>query len=374
MKKFQLAVVSDIHLGHKRNSTEDIINNLTEAFKDCDETSELDMIVLAGDVFDSLLMLPDHVVPIIDNWIINLLKICKKYNIVLRVLEGTPSHDWKQSKRFETWNTLAKIDCDLKYMDSLSIEYIEKFDLNFLYIPDEWEDDPVKTFDQVKTLLNKKNLQSVDYAFMHGQFEFQLPSHVKAPRHRSQDYLNIVNQYIFIGHIHTHSRFERIIAQGSFDRLSHNEEEAKGHVRLTCFENGTTDIVFVENKNAKIFKTIDIRNKDYDCGFKKIDQICKNLPHGSYVRLWTENNNPIAQSLDSVKLKWFNFTWSLKTDENDELYRNDKSSDMGVDYVPVQITRDNIEKLILDRRNVNDIKSVNPEIYSVCCQMLEELK
>ena len=60
----------------------------------------------------------------------------KPYNIILRILEGTPSHDWKQSKLFIHLNDLTKAGTDVKYIDSLSIEYIDKFGINVLY-PDE---------------------------------------------------------------------------------------------------------------------------------------------------------------------------------------------------------------------------------------------
>ena len=74
-------------------------------------------------------------------------------------------------------------------------------------------------------------LTKVDYAVMHGQFDYQLPKHITGmPRHDSQKYLDIVKHYIFIGHIHTHSVYDRIIAQGSFDRLTHGQEEPKGYV------------------------------------------------------------------------------------------------------------------------------------------------
>ena len=57
MKKSKISylVLSDIHLGHNINTTENIINNLQLYFKDnYKEFSKLDMICIAGDVFDKL--------------------------------------------------------------------------------------------------------------------------------------------------------------------------------------------------------------------------------------------------------------------------------------------------------------------------------
>src|SRR5690606_24238089 len=103
-------------------------------------------------------------------------------DVAVRVLEGTPSHDREQSKRFVVINeSVGKIGADLVYIDELSIRYEERFDMNLLFVPDELNHDPNITLAQVQELMAERNLEKVDFAFMHGQFEYQLPSHVKAP-------------------------------------------------------------------------------------------------------------------------------------------------------------------------------------------------
>lgn len=114
------------------------------------------------------------------------LRFCKKYNAQLRILEGTPGHDWKQSRRFELINEEAKLEVDLKYFDTLSIEYNDVTDLYVLYVPDEWEENPEETLSQVKDLLIANNIDKVDIAVMHDNFEYQLPEIAKAPKHSSR--------------------------------------------------------------------------------------------------------------------------------------------------------------------------------------------
>ena len=95
-------------------------------------------ISLAGDVFDTLLELNSDDVREIKYWVSSLLKFCAAHDITLRVLEGTPSHDWTQSSTFITTANILNLDnLDLKYIDKVEIEYIEKYNIHVLYIPDE---------------------------------------------------------------------------------------------------------------------------------------------------------------------------------------------------------------------------------------------
>lgn len=370
-KEFRLAVTSDIHLGSKRNETEFIIANLDKAFPDNLETAELDMIVLAGDVFDRLLSLSDDCVYAIDAWIIRLLRLCQKHDIVLRVLYGTPSHDREQSQRFVHLNEEAQIGADLQYVTDLSIEYIARFDMNVLYVPDEWEEDPSVTLSQVKELMACRNLETVDYAFMHGQFGYQLPALIKAPRHDEVEYSRLVDKFIFIGHIHTHSRRDKIIAQGSFDRLSHGEEEAKGHVRLIYRDRHDYEIQFVENKGAKKYISVECEDLTLEETLQKIQDKTNWLPDGSHVRIICSKENPILTEMDQLVRMRPMITWTkLVRKESDEVsYMEDK--EFADDYVPITITRDNIAKLVLQRVQQ---KTPNPQIHELAQSFLAEMR
>lgn len=346
--ELRIASISDIHLGHPRNPTRDIIENLKLAFPDNAETAQLDLIVLGGDVFDDLLSLPREEVLDIDFWILDLLRLCKKHDILLYVLEGTPSHDWKQSQRFEAINTMAKVGAALKYVTTLSIEYIERFNLNLLFVPDEWESTTEKTLAQVRELMQARDLEQVDYAFMHGQFEYQLPEFVKAQKHSSEAYLALVKHLIFIGHVHRHSSFERIIAQGSFDRLAHGEEEPKGHVRATIHADGTYQVTFVENVGAKIFKTINCNAYGLDETLAVIDAAMQSVPENAFVRIEGHETNPIFSTFEVLVRRYPLITWSKLVHKDDEEEKV-VTLDMEDTYVPITITRDNIETLLMER-------------------------
>jgi len=348
MTKLNIASISDIHLGHKKTFTREIISNLISAFPDNSETGELDIIFVAGDVFDDLLSLPDDDVVEIELWVSSLLHICAKHDIVLRILAGTPSHDWHQSELFMTIAKILKINVDIKYIKDVSVEYIEKFGINVLYVPDEANDTTEKTIKQVREILKAKGLSKVDYAVMHGQFDYQLPPFIKAQKHNSKDYLDIVNELIFIGHVHSHSKYERIIAQGSFDRLAHGEEESKGHVRVKIRKNGERNIKFVENKRAKIYKTVECFGLTLEETISKIDDAVSKLPVGSNIRISGSADNAIFSNMNMLIRRYPLLIWSkLVKDVGEE--ESVTSTEPNYDYVPITITRDNIKELLIDR-------------------------
>lgn len=371
-RDIKLASVSDIHLGHDRNVTPFIITNLRQALPDDATTASLDFIFLVGDVFDGLLSRADESCVAIDMWIMDLLWLCKKHGIRLRVLEGTRSHDWKQSACFVTLNEGAKIGCDLQYIDKLSIVYEPEFDINILYIPDEWEPDPNDTYAQVQELMRAKGLEKVDFAFMHGQFEYQLPPVVKAPKHNSEAYLSIVKHLIFIGHVHIHSILDRIYAQGSFDRLAHGEEHPKGYVRATVFKNGDFTAEFVENKNARKFITIETVGLTLDETLAEIEAKIQGLPNDSFVRVSCLAGNPLLENMHELVLRWPLYTWSkIKREikeEAPEVLDNELSQ---LDFIPITITRDNITKLVTDRVRQ---KGVSLDILEMVERTVTELR
>lgn len=371
IKDLNLAVVSDIHLGSRRNKTLDIIANLNKAFPDNEETAQLDIIFLAGDVFDRLLEYPDEDVSDINIWIFNLLQICSKYNIVLRVLEGTPSHDRFQSEAFNTIKHISNLKVDLKYIKTLSIEYIEKFDIHVLYVPDEWEITTEKTLEQVKDLMQSKNLSQVDFAIMHGNFEYQMPAHLKKiPRHDSNEYLKLVKYYTFIGHIHNFSFNDRIIAQGSFDRLSHGEEGPKGHVRATIKTNGDKEFFFIENKDAKIYKTFKCYFLDLDQTLKHLEELVKDLPANASVRVEAETEHIIFSNMNHLVLLYPTITWSKLPKSDVQIEEKEYNDEEEEEYTPITINKDNVTSLLMFR--ITSL-GIEPNIVSKSEQLLKEL-
>lgn len=359
--------ISDIHLGHKKTTTDFIINNLNKYVTNDLVLKDINLLFIVGDLFDQQLTLSSKEIILIDLWIAKLLKLCKKYNISLRVLEGTPSHDRKQSERFITISSIMKDNyddqIDVKYVDNLSIEYLDKYNINILYVPDEWSNSVNETFIQVKNLLKSKSLSKVDYSLIHGMFDFQCPDIKNIEKHSSKDYLEITNNLVFIGHIHQHSKFDRIISHGSFDRLSHNEEEPKGFIIANIDKE--FNVKFIENKNAKKYITINISNLNSEDALNKIDKVIKKIPKKSFIRLKGEKNNSIFNNLNFFRTKYEDYFFSTKVIDVEEKY--DIVKDVEKTYTPIILNENNLKTLLVNRINsfykdINLLSKIESEI------------
>jgi hypothetical protein len=341
---------------HRRNPTTRIIKNFDESvLPDDDTTAALDILFIPGDIFDSLRALNDEDVPPTDAWIHRTLRIAKKHDIVVIVLEGTPGHDWKQSRRFVDINENAGIGANLRYVDTLSIEYIEQYGITVLCVPDEW-DTPENTLSQVHDLLRAKGLTQVDFAIMHGQFPHQLPEHVKAPKHDPEAYMAIVKYVILIGHVHTFSVYRSqinphgsfIVAQGSFDRLTHGEEGPKGHVRLVVRSEGDIDLKFIENDNAMKFVTIRCTSMDLEETLQTISAVARELPDGSHIRVEADHDNPILTNMEELIRRFPLGVWS-KLSREAAIEEKQMVTEDDTPFVPIVITRENLPNLLLER-------------------------
>ncbi len=374
MKPLRVSVVSDVHLGNKRNDTKFIISNLDKHFS-CDEhLSTIDMVVIAGDFYDDLLSYPSIEGGLIDLWISKFLKKCHRYNILVRILEGTPSHDRQQSERF---NIISKVHAevshccpDLLYVKSLSIEHIDRFDIDVLYVPDEWSHDTNDTLDEVKSLLKSKNLTQVDIAIMHGLFEYQMGNVIKDNvKHNSKEYLAIVKGLIFIGHIHKRTNLDRIYAQGSFDRLAFGEEEEKGFLTAIINQDYSYEIKFIVNYSARVFMTIKCTSDDIEFNLKKIDKSVKNLRSESFIRVEAKYNNPIVNSSDTLKKRWPCLHWSFLPKETTDVDSTVVFSQDAI-YEPIVINKETLLPLVMNRINKF---STDSDILNRCNLHLKDL-
>jgi hypothetical protein len=348
-------VLSDIHFFHPRTPTSFIIRNLDEYFDNYGSSSkfcDLDCIFLAGDVFDDLMNLEkgaDFYEIVL--WIRRLMTFCFHNKIKLRVLRGTPSHDWRQSKLFETVFNILDLNFDFKYVDTLSIEFLPDLNYSVLYVPDEWSSSGAKTLQQVHKLLDENHISQVDIAIMHGMFRFQLPqAPVSSAEHDQDAYLNIVKYFINIGHIHTHSVYKRILAQGSFDRLAHNEEGPKGGMIMVIDDHGDNSYFFIENKNAKEYKTVTLRQNDLEKSLDKIEKETRHLKDDAYIRIKAKKDHPVYVAFDQLKIRFSRFIFSKTSiDQEDEEYDLTEHQNVLIDnpYKPVQITAENIEGLLM---------------------------
>ncbi len=363
IKKITIGEFSDSHVGHNKTTTGHILSSLSRLFPDNSVTAEYDLIIIAGDFFDRDLALHNEETVAIKEWIIRFLRICKKHDIVLRVLEGTPSHDWKQSALFTFLNDTVDIGADVKYFDKLDIEYIERFGINVLYIPDEWKPTTEEVWSDVIAKLNEKQLTQVDFAVMHGMFPHQMAKHLhnRLRMHNPTDYLKIVKYIIFIGHIHLTSVYERILSAGSTDRIAHGEEGKKGMFKVVVRDNGDFNFKFIENTNAKKYITVNCTDLSVEESESKINTAIKTLPEDSYVRIKARSSDQVLLVLNKYFVNYPRLHWDFyKVDER----KDDKPVEFLVDQVA--LTKDSIFSLLLKR-----VQETEPSLIEHASKMLE---
>lgn len=351
-------VLSDIHLGHNTNKTKNISNNLKSFLNYYEEELKgLEVLFIAGDTFDCCLSTyQSDFIDAIET-LTYILNWCNDKKCKLRILEGTPSHDWKQVN--VVYEIMDKLDLkekiDFKYVDTLAVENLNG--KNVLYIPDEYRETAEETYNEIEKLLIKLKLQEVDIVVMHGQFHYQIPLGLKTS-HDEDKFLKLCKEYIHIGHIHTHSHYQRIVAQGSFDRLAHNEEEAKGGVLVS---DGKWK--FLENINSMLFLTYDFRFLDDTGIMKELNLIKNTIKKDSAIRFIVANKEHFLNMDKNIKLILSQY--KVKIQVNDPLSIKSLNKEENIvkkeQIKSFEIRKDNILELIRNEFeseiNANEIDS-----------------
>lgn len=269
MRKLKIVSTSDIHLGHRRVTGEVIYERLKKFLYP--QLKDADIFFICGDFFERLLDLIASDAFLADRIISDLYHLSLTHGFKIRVLRGTYQHDRRQCKKFEAIQQRDESDrmIDVKYVEEIAIEYIEDLDLKLLYLPDDL---PYKNSDDVLALvhemLQSAGWTSVDIVIGHGYFDHVLPpnvTHAPPCLFRWEQFKDIVDHWVIFGHVHTPSVYKRVVYNGSFDRLSHGEEEKKGFMVFTR-TNGVWSAQFIENEDATKFVTIELHSDDpFEC-------------------------------------------------------------------------------------------------------------
>lgn len=188
--------------------------------------------------------------------------------------------------------------------------------------------------------------------------------------HNSEKFFRIVKHFINIGHIHTFSKCDKIIAEGSFDRLRHGEEEPKGGVSCTISENGNS-FVFIENKLAKIFKTITIRQKDLDTALLYLDKQLSKIRTNSHIRIKADKDHPIFRVYEDIRKKYPLYIFSRISNEAEEELIKINEDEIG-EFTHIVISDSNITELLINEIETERI--LNPEEKSILMNCLNNIK
>lgn len=192
-----------------------------------------------------------------------IISICSKNNIIVRMIRGTRSHDFNQLVGF-FGSTTTMIPVDFKIINTVEEE--ELLGLKILYIPEEEllnQDEYYAPF--------KKN--SYNIIVGHGTWDFVdkssfLMGHndyekLASPVHIVKEWDHMLEQgFCVFGHIHNGPKHKnKYFYTGSFSRWVHGQEEAKGFlVSETDTETLEYKVEFIENKLAPKYSTRTFEN------------------------------------------------------------------------------------------------------------------
>lgn len=349
-KNISYLTISDIHFLNDQNDSQHIYESFMQymdGFSSKSRFKDLDIIFIAGDIFDTYkdTKHPDNL--IVSIWMQLMMAFCKRHGIKLRILEGTPGHDYKQAANYQPLADATGEGLDYKYVGMLSFERMEDLGLTILYVPDEWGGSAAECKRQIIEMMERNNIDKFDIACMHGMCDFQIPEVGDHPlKHDSGWLMEIVRSFINIGHDHTFKVFGRIIIQGSFDRMAHGEEGKKGAVVCHLRMDGEHIFEFIENKNARIFKTIKVTTSNLEKGISQVRAACEKVPNHSHIRISSSKHNPILSVIDEFKLAFPTLKFKKHHDDKQDVQGNGNilrdTVSLKADYVPIALNRDNI--------------------------------
>lgn len=372
-REVRLAEISDVHLGHTRTKTPFIINNLNKHLVTDAFLASIDVLFIAGDLYDSLLTTYSDEYQQIGSWGARLLRKCHRYGVAIRIMEGTISHDRHQGVQLVTINEafkkIGKGVEDLRYIDNLELEYMAKWGIWVLYVPDDLPGTPQDTLDRTDQLMRNAGITKVDLAIMHGQFPHQLPDLTagQVPMHDDIEYAKRA-RLIFIGHVHHMSVNGNIHASGSFDRLSHGYEEPKGFFRAVLGVDGYS-VTFIENTGAAVYKTVTCNEDSVTDNIIKIGEAIKNVPNGSNLRIEAKKGNPILDNMALIKERWPFYIWTNSIRDKEKVKAR-PILDHKQHYVPVMLDRDTLQPTLLARLAQ---RSYAPDLQERCAAQLSQI-
>lgn len=359
--KVRYLVISDIHLGNQRNPAWRIVDNLLaffDNFTDESQFTKLDIIFIDGDFFDKALWFSSDDVSVVMGFIVKLFDFCERHSIRLRYVEGTPSHDRRQFRNYIPLSRKYPL-LDFKYIGDMCVEGFYDLGITCLYVPDEHEHGGEKSQDVIDKHLKSLGIDKVDICMVHSWFKYQVPEVASTSKYDEQFFLDRVHYFISNGHIHGPSTYDRIIGQGSFDRIAHNEEHPKGAVLIEITPEEQCWF-FVENKNALPFVTLHIKaTTTVDKALTEIDRIAKELPEYAWLRIKASESHPVMSSISQLQKQYQHIRLEKITEQEEAKKKQrlvDQTAFEAADYVAVNIDKTNIIRLTLEEMEASQME------------------
>jgi hypothetical protein len=222
-------VIKDLHFGHKR--TEQMYSEL-QIVKDYLNSNEIHILNINGDYFDRKLVGTEPAIFFAVSFFSELVDICKKKNIKIRIIQGTRSHELNQlTTMFQHY--LFDPSIDMKIFYEVSEENL--YNLNFLYVPEEYPEDGIEYYKTYKTKHYNVMHGHGTWDFVHfstmieNEEEPIKPGTHAAPVFVYDEWKNAIEGGLAIfGHIHKRQSHKNVFYGGSFTAWGYGDRSEKG--------------------------------------------------------------------------------------------------------------------------------------------------
>lgn len=318
---------ADWHFGHRAVPTEDTIKAMEEQLFPF--LPEVDMLIIAGDVFEGIVSFNHPDSNRILNFFADLLVLCYEYDVVVRIVRGTYSHDYNQLSLIDQLYKKLNLNLDYRMFAEISIEVHKPTGLTFLYVPDNI---PFSTkedaFEHIRNLMLASNLKQVDYVVIHGEFANVNFGHGNTV-YEVEDFAPLCRYLILAGHIHKPQRYKQLIYAGSFNRLAHGEEEDKGFWLVSG-----KDACFIPNQTTTYFLTKDYR------GEQQFDQLL--AKHIEFMKIFGETKQGFLRLMvtdSNIKNALINYHATRHPNVKLTFGKGSKSSSRAADYLNEKLTK-----------------------------------
>jgi DNA repair exonuclease SbcCD nuclease subunit len=282
------------------------------------EYDHLNMVVIEGDLFDRVIKMTEASANYVLRFVTELCELSKKYNFYLRIINGTKSHDNNQLNNFSHLEVKYPL---FKIFRTVSTEIIsipvgknKVYDYSILYLPEEYPENYSSYYNK---FLNPE--ENYDMIFGHGMIDFVAFTGNEEDKKKlrrnesvhSVDTLdNVCNYFTIFGHIHDKKNYkdeDKIIYVGSFERFSFADQEDKGFLLTTINpETGDTEAIFYENKNASVYKIININDYNFETTEEKLEFIENEKTTCDYLKVIIskdEDNKDLLKGVLSSDIK-----------------------------------------------------------------------
>jgi len=271
--------LQDVHWGHK--DSDRMYQELRPMILDYLETHDIQIFNMNGDYFDRKLTATEPSIFYAISLFDEIMDICARKGIKVRIILGTRSHDLNQyTTLFQHYFT--REDLDIKYIPEVQEEEI--LGLKVLYLPEEYPEDAKEYYKDYKT-------KSYNIIHGHGMWDFvaftgyideERTSGIRmAPVFAYEEWKDsIKNGLAIFGHIHKRQNFKNIYYSGSFTAWGYGDPSEKG---FTAYEINTETsewkFEYITNTTAPKYETISIKEifKGKDLTKLTIDEIQKSL-------------------------------------------------------------------------------------------------